>query len=153
MFVDHLGQVRRRTVSTIPIGHRSPVWQRHQPVVVEAVWIVDEVVQDIEGQGALQVVACRIGQNGDADLQLRQPPEIREKPKTTTAVRKEHGLPSPVPLRPGHSQGIPFQAALCRSRYRAHLVEQRRIEQARPIEAALVELELDELRHVIGTGV
>ncbi len=114
---------------------------------------MDEVIQDVEGQGALQVVGCRIGKNGDADLQFGQPPQVGEKAEAASTVWEENGFAAAMPLRPGDAQGIPFQATLGRGRDREHLVQQSRVKQVVTVDTPPVDLELEELRHVAGTGV
>jgi hypothetical protein len=86
-----------------------------------------------------------VGQDGDPNSRLRQPPEVGEEPEPATSVFEEiRSLVPAVPAVSDHAERVACRLAGSRRRNRPHLVEPLPVEHDPALDRAAVQLEVEE---------
>ena len=88
--VRHPGRGRERPVRIVG---RRPRRQRKQPIAIHA-GLAEEVGEDRQRELVLELMVVGVGEDGDPDPELRQPPQVGEEPVPAAAVLEEIGGPS-----------------------------------------------------------
>ena len=118
--------------------------EREKPVVVRAVGPGGQVAQDLQGEGALEVVLGRVGENGDAELELREPPQVGDEAVPAAAVVEQVEVLTGPPVGPGDPEGVAGRRARVRGGHGSHLRHQGSVEHVATLDRAVAQLEPEE---------
>ncbi len=137
----------------VRILDRRPPRQRKQPIAIHT-RLAEEVGQDRQRKVALELMVVGVGQDGDPDPQLGQPPQVGEEPEPSTAMLEEiRSLVPAVPAVSDHAERVTRQRVCSRRRDGLHLGEPLRVEHDPAVDRASVQLEPKKAGQIRGAGV
>jgi hypothetical protein len=109
-----------------------------------------EVLQDPQGEDALEVVVGGVGEDRDPEAQLGKPPEVGQEPVAAAAVVEQVEVPAGPPPGAGDAEGVAGRCPGVRRGDGPHLLHEGRVEHRATVDGPAAQLEPEEVGEVSG---